>query len=125
MVRDRVTDGRRIAQLLASELRGRPGEPFDRLAVANACDVDPDDPAAPERAYDVTLDGEAFAAVYVHPDRAHVELDRGREGAVRAARERDLRVRPTASDPPRVLLFVESGAEVKRAADALGAAAAE
>ena len=59
---------------------------------------------------------------YVHPDRVHVEVSAGQEAAVEAAERAGLRVRPKAVEPPRTLVFVESGAEVKRAVDAIVAA---
>ena len=75
MVRDRTTDGVRLAELLSSEIHGRESGPLGRLAVTDA------------------------------------------------GRDAELRVRPKAVDPPRTLLFVEDGAEVKRATDVLAAVA--
>lgn len=121
MVDERVTDGRRIAELLASELHGRADGPLGRVAVT---DADPD--VAPSvdgaLAYRVTVDGEPGGAVYVHPERVRLELARGAAAAAEAARGPDLHARPKAVEPPRTLLFVESGAAVKRAADAVEAA---
>ena len=122
MVEKRVTDGIRIAQLLSSELDGREDGTYDRFAVVDAVrDVEPTVDGA--RAYDVNVDGEAFAQVFVHPDRVRVELRKGLDAAVGTAERVGLRVRPKAADPPRVVLFVESGAAVKRAGDVLAAAA--
>lgn len=124
-----MTDGVRIAQLLSSELDGREDGTFGRFAVV---DADPD--VAPTvdgaRAYRVRCDDEPVAEVFVQPDRARVELRSGLDAAVETAEKLataadgtvDLRVRPKAVEPPRVVLFVESGAAVKRAADVLAAA---
>ncbi|WP_435333500.1 hypothetical protein [Haloarchaeobius sp. TZWWS8] len=121
MTERRVTDGIRIAQLLSSELDGREDGEFDRFAVVNADpDVEPTDDGA--RAYDVTRDGEPFAVVYVQPDRVRVDLSMGLDAAVEAAKAGELRVRPKGTTPPKTLLFVESGAEVKRATDVFDAA---
>jgi len=121
MVEDRVTDGRRIAELLASELDGREDGALAPLAVVNA-DEDVTPTADGARAYDVERDGAAFATVFVHADRARVEFAAGQAAAAEAAEERDLRVRPKAVEPPRTLVFVESGAATKRAADVAAAA---
>jgi hypothetical protein len=120
MVEDRIADGRRIAQLLASELDGREG-PFAGLSVTDARpDVEPTEDGA--RAYDVVRDGATLGTVYVHPDRVRVELLADPERALSAARDAGLRARPKAVDPPRTLVFVESGAAVKRASDVVAAA---
>jgi hypothetical protein len=116
MVEDRVTDGRRIAELLASELDGRTDGGLARVAVADADrDVEPTPDGA--RAYDVTLDGDRLAGVFVHPDRAHLAFSAHQDAAAAVASDLDLRVRPKATEPPQTLVFVESGAAVKRAAD--------
>ncbi|WP_227353700.1 hypothetical protein [Haladaptatus salinisoli] len=126
MVEERVTDGVRIAQILSSEVDGREDPPLDSLSVANANrNVEPTADGA--LAYEVERNGESgggevVAKVFVQPDRVRVELSEGIEAAAKAAREAGLRVRPKAVEPPRVLVFVESGAEVKRAVDALVAA---
>jgi hypothetical protein len=122
MVEDRITDGTRIAELLSSEVTGNENPPFDALSVTNA---DPDVAPSPdgERAYDVEAAGERLARVFVQPDRARVELDSGLDAARETASDRGLRTRPVASQPPRLVVFVESGAHAKRALDVLGAAA--
>ena len=141
MVEERVTDGRRIAQLLSSELHGREDGGLDRVAVVDARD-DVEPTVDGSRAYGLVTGSDAeqtgsdaeqerLGAVYVHPERAHVELRGGREtptetaleAAVETAREAGLRVRPKAVEPPRTLIFVESGAEVKRAAEVVSVAA--
>lgn len=113
MVERRLSDGVRIAQLLASELAGH-GGPLADVAVV---DADPDAEPTPDGtfAYAVEHDGRRLATVHVHPDRARIEFVDRPADAADAARERDLRVRPTATDPPRTLVFVADGAGVKRA----------
>ncbi|QSW99136.1 hypothetical protein [Haloterrigena alkaliphila] len=116
MVEERITDGRRIAELLASELEGREDGGLESIAVANA-DRDVEPTADGSRAYDITRDDERIARVFVHEDRAHLEFETEPEVAAGAADEADLRVRPKATRPPTTLVFLESGAEVKRASD--------
>ncbi|QCS41619.1 hypothetical protein [Natrinema versiforme] len=116
MVEDRITDGRRIAQLLSSELDGREDGELARFAVTNA-DRDVEPTADGARAYDVIRDDERIARAFVHDDRAHLEFEAAQDAAAEAASDVDLRVRPKATNPPRTLVFVESGAEVKRATD--------
>ena len=120
MVEERLTDGRRIAELLASELDGLEGI-FARVTVT---DPDHDVTPTPDGAYAYTVtigeesDGEeprTLATVAVHPERAHVEFERGQGVAADVGEEQGLRVRPKAVEPPRTLVFVEDGGEVKRA----------
>lgn len=126
MVEERVTDGRRIAELLSSELDGREDGGLESIAVANA-DRDVEPTADGARAYDVSLTqsrdatDERLARVFVHEDRARLEFERGQDVAVETADELELRVRPKATEPPRTLVFVESGADVKRATDVVQA----
>lgn len=121
MVEARITDGRRIAELLASELDGREDGHLERLAVVDA-DTDVEPTADGTRAYDVeraeTAEEPAlFARVFVHDDRAHIEFQQGQAHAADVAEEIGLRVRPKATTPPKTLVFVEDGGEVKRASD--------
>ncbi|ELZ01794.1 hypothetical protein [Natrialba asiatica] len=136
MVEDRTTDGTRIAQLLSSELDGREDGELAALAVTNA-DRDVNPTVDGVRAYDVTItddsaddgddvatdnpDGERLAQVFVHPDRSRLEFTAGQDVAAEVAANEGLRVRPKATQPPRTLVFVESGAEVKRATDVVQA----
>jgi hypothetical protein len=122
MVEKRIEDGHRIAELLASEVTGRETGPLAAMAVADADpDVTPTDDGA--FAYGIDRDGDRLAAVFVQPDRAYLEFQQGVDAAVSAAEDADLRVRPKAVEPPRALVFVESGAAVKRAVDVLVAVA--
>jgi hypothetical protein len=119
MVDRRVTDGRRIGQLLASEVRGREDGPLGPLSVVDIHDVEGS--VEGEFAYGLDEAGERVADVSVHAERAHLEFRVRPDDAADAAREVGLRVRPKATEPPRTLVFVESGAEVKQACDVLGA----
>lgn len=146
MVRDRVTDGTRIAQLLSSEIHGRTSGPLGRLAVVEADpDAEPSEFGTFAYGVDLTADGDEatdgadrgehatpadsdecadplnrrLADAYVHPDRVHLAFRMGVDAAVDAGAEAGLRTRPKAVEPPRTLVFVGSGAEVKRATDVL------
>lgn len=122
MVEDRITDGRRIAQLLASEVTGRETGPLSEMGVVDADpEVEPTTDGA--FAYGVDHRDRRLADAYVQPDRARLELQARPDAGASVAADAGLRVRPKASDPPRALVFVESGAEVKAAVDALVAAA--
>jgi len=120
MVEDRITDGRRIAELLSSELDGREDGDLAAVAVTNA-DRDVEPTADGSRAYDVTRGDDRLARVFVHDDRAHLEFETAQDTAAETASDTDLRVRPKATTPPRTLVFVESGADVKRATDVVQA----
>lgn len=118
-----MTDGRRIAELLASELHGREDGTLDRVSVEGAVtDVEPTVDGA--LAYRVAAGGETLATVHVHPDRVHLAVSVGQDVAAEVAADADLRVRPKATSPPETLVFVASGAEVKRATDVVDAVAA-
>lgn len=122
MVEDRIADGRRIAELLASELDGREDGGLASIAVANA-DQEVEPSTDGSRAYDVTREGERIARVFVHDDRARLEFETDQDVAAETADSLELRVRPKATEPPRTLVFVESGAAVKRATDVVQAVA--
>ena len=118
---DRATDGTRIAELLASELTGLERGPLASVAITDADpDAEPSTEGTP--AYRVTFEDEVVAEAFLHPDRVRLEIRVDPAAAAEAVHGPDLRARPKATDPPRTLLFVESGAAVKRAADALAAA---
>ncbi len=119
MVEDRITDGKRIAQLLASELTGLSTPPLDRIEVV---DADPD--AGPSGdgtfAYGVDCDGERVGDVFVHESAARIEL--GVDGG--AAVEAEAIVGDVVTDGLSVSegeggldVCVERGAAVKRAVD--------
>lgn len=121
MAGDRTADGVRIAQLLASEIVGD----GDRLADADVSDADPDVEPTTEGAlaYRVRADGERLAAVFVQPDRVRVEFLAAPDAAAEAADGAGLRTRPKAVRPPRTVVFVEDGAQVKRVLPAFEAVA--
>ncbi|ELZ78131.1 hypothetical protein C455_10628 [Haloferax larsenii JCM 13917] len=111
MVVDRLSDGKRIAQLLASELTGHE-DTFSILSIVDSdADVEPTDDGA--LAYAVAADDERVAEVYVQPDRTRIEFTAHPDVTAEAADEEGLRVRPKAVRPPRTLVFVEDGAQVK------------
>ena len=137
MVQDRLSDGKRIAQLLASELTG------DQAALAHVvvADADPDveptedgafayrvvhvadsdalttdDRGRPTLAADSAGDVDAatteIATVSVRPDRAHVTFSVASARAVEAAADTELRTRST--DTADTTLLVTDGVEAKR-----------
>ena len=122
MVEERLADGMRIAQLLASEVTGRTDGPLGKLVITDA-DPDVEPTVDGGSAYLIERDDQPLGEVFVQPDRVRVELREGIEAAVEMAEQRKLRVRPKAVEPPRTLVFIESGAEVKRAVAVLVAAA--
>ena len=132
MVTERLSDGRRIAQLLASELTGDRGV-LNRVVVD---DADPEAEPTPDGAdayrvvrvatsdaltvgdrgettIDDAADTETLATVALQPERVRVEFTVVPETAARAAEAAGLRVRPKAVEPPRTLVFVEDGAQAK------------
>ena len=125
MVDDELSDGERIARLLSSEIHGHERGVLGRLSVADAREtVEPTEQGA--LAFAVAAgdgngddggegDGRRVAEVYVHPDRSHVKFRVGARTAAEAGHRAGLRVRPKAVEPPRTLVFVENGAEVKPA----------
>lgn len=135
MVEKRLRDGRRIAQLIASEVHAD--------ATLSVVDADPDVKPTADGAFayavarggngggasdrddaetDRASDGEErraggverIAEAYVQPDRVRVELLADPATAAEAAESAGLRVRPKAVRPPRTLAFVEDGARAKR-----------
>ena len=120
MVTRELDDGVRIAQLLASDLVGHE----DGLAAVTVTDADPEVEPTTDgaRAYRVRAADRPLATVFVHPDRTRIEFEAGQDAALDAAREAGLRVRPKLVDPPRTVVFVENGAEVKRALGVVEAA---
>jgi hypothetical protein len=120
MVEDRLTDGTRIARLLSSEVHGRASGPLARLTVTDAdTAVEPTEDGA--FAFGIDLEGERLADVNIHPDRIHLAVEHGVDVAAEAGEAEGLRTRPKAVRPPQTLVFVESGAAVKRAVDVLAA----
>lgn len=73
MVEDRVTDGKRIGQLLASELSGLEWGTLGRLQVVDA-DRDAEPTPGGTFAYGITLDGDRIADVSIHETGARIEI---------------------------------------------------
>ena len=121
MVEEHLTDGRRIAELLASEVTGH----ADEFAALSVTDADPDVEPTPDGAFAYGIDrgGDRVASAFVQPDRARVAFEHAVDVAADAAREEGLRVRPKAVEPPKTLVFVEDGAHVKRVLSVLRAVA--
>jgi hypothetical protein len=110
MVKDRIADGRRIGQLLASELTGLQRGPLTDVSVVDADrDVEPTPDGA--FAYRVTADDTEVAVVEVTPETARLILER--EPAAVPDRD-DITVDGTT-------VVVHSGAAVKAAVDVLEA----
>ena len=127
MVTDRLADGVRIAELLASEVTGNESGLRGLTVVDADRDVEPTadgalaDRIARERDDEGSGSDAPVAEVYVQSDRARIEAIAAPDAVADAAREGGLRVRPKAVRPPRTLVFVEDGAAVKRALTALEA----
>lgn len=123
MVERRLSDGHRIAELLASELAVDVG-PLRHLTVVDA--VSDADPSVDGRfAFGVQRfadpgqgGGELVAETFLQPDRVYVEFRVSPHRVAEIARDQGLRVRPKAVQPPRTIVFLEDGAQVKRILDA-------
>lgn len=124
MVTECVTDGRRIGELLSSELTARTDGPLSTLSVVNA-DSGAEASEQGTFAYVIAVEEDdgsnRLAEAFVHPDRLRIEFRTELDAVASAAAAADLRVRPT-DDPPRVLVFVDDGAAVKRALGVIGVA---
>lgn len=108
MVKDSISDGRRIGQLLASELTGLQRGPLSNVSVVDADrDVEPTPEGA--FAYRVAADGTEVAVVEVTPETARLVLNQEPE----TAPERDDLTVDGAT------VVVHSGAAVKAAVDVL------
>jgi hypothetical protein len=114
MVEDRVTDGKRIAQLLSSELTG-----LETGSLAHVAVVDADPDAEPSEdgtvAYTVVAADQRIGDVVLYPDAAELTIERGIETARETARWSAIPVAPTSGDD--LAVTMESGAAVKRARD--------
>lgn len=112
MVEDRITDGKRIAQLLSSELSGR-----DRgtLGDVSVVDADPDAEPSPEgtEAYGIGYRSERIGTVRLFPEAVTISVTRQVEPITESAQENGLAVTDDEA------LRLESGASVKRAVDAV------
>ncbi len=126
MVIDEITDGKRIGQLLASEIHGHQRGNLGLVAVTDADpDVEPTETGA--YAFAVTFDGQAdrepstasrFAAVYIYPEHVQVVFTRGGSTALAAADRYGLSSgsEPAAAQPSvGDVVVVGNGGEVKAA----------
>jgi hypothetical protein len=111
MVENTVTDGKRIAQLLASELTGLDAGLLGDISVS---DADPD--AVPTDvgtdAYTIVAGDEPIGTVSMFPEYATVTFERTMSWP-------DGDQRPALLDESDDTLVVSSGAAVKRAVDAI------
>lgn len=148
MVQDRLSDGKRIAQLLASELTG------DQSTLANVvvADADPDVEATEDGAFayrvvhvadsdalgtddrgrptlaadspgDINAELREIATIFVQPDRARVVFSLAPERATEAAADTELQLRST--DAADTTLLVTDGVEAKRIVSVFDAAVSE
>lgn len=110
MAEDTVTDGKRIAQLLASELTGLDEGQLEDISVN---DADPDSVPTDSgtKAYTVVASDDPVGTVSMYPEYATVTFER----AVSWPDDR----RPELLDESDDLLVVSSGAAVKGAVDVI------
>lgn len=106
MVEDCITDGTRIAQLLAAELSGVDVGVLETVTIVNSTpSATPSEDGT--RAYEIAVNGDPIATVDLYPDTVIVRL-------------RESRTWPTADQVTRdQSLRIESGAGVKRAVDTI------
>lgn len=115
MVEKRITDGKRIAQLLASELTGLDVHPLDEIEVV---DADPDAEASPDGTlgYRVNYRETTVASVVLYPERAELRLD---TTAIELSEVSNQVADQMTIDGETATVAIESGAAVKRAVDTL------
>lgn len=121
MVEDSLSDGRRVAELLASECTGLATGPLEDVAVTGADpDVEPTEAGA--TAYRITHEGNPVATVSVTPSVALLEFEAtvvepvDLAAVVEDVEHPDLLL---ADDDAATTIRVESGAGVKAAVDVL------
>lgn len=117
MVEDRITDGKRIAQLLASELTGLTTAPIDRVGVDDA-NPDAEPSADGTFAYAIELDGGQIGEVFVHETTARMEISLGADSGIDTEEVDTDGLTVTTTDGG-VRIHVEYGAATKRAVDVL------
>ena len=124
MVEERITDGKRIAQLLSSEIHGRNDGVVGSLSIVDADpDVEPSEPGT--LAYRIERNGRPFASVTVEPNRCRLEFLPGAsaETLIEDVKSYDGLSTDRSSDTPAVI--VECAAAVKRTVDVIRAVAEE
>lgn len=112
MVEDRITDGTRIGQLLASELTGLERGPLGSVSVVDA-DTDAEPSPAGTPAYGVAVEGDRIGTVELTPESARLVLDGQFDGTVDRG---DVSVEQTADG---TVVTVRTGAAVKPVVDLL------
>jgi hypothetical protein len=113
MVEDRITDGKRIGQLLASELTGLERGPLGAVSVVDADpDVEPTETGA--FAYRIEADGQTVGTVAVTDSTARLRLEQ--PTAIEAERD-DVSVENEGRT-----VVAHSGAAVKRLVDVVAEA---
>ncbi|MBX0294900.1 hypothetical protein [Haloarcula nitratireducens] len=116
MVEDRITDGRRIAQLLASELTGLERGPLGDVSVVDA-DRDVEPTADGAFAFGIETDGRSLGEVHVTPDTARLTLPERRDVSLDRA---DVTVEePSGESEQKTVVVAHSGAAVKALVDVL------
>jgi hypothetical protein len=118
MVEDRITDGKRIAELLSSELSARENGPLAQVSIVDA-DPDATPSADGTPAYGIARNGAQIGVVSLFPEYARVTLTVEAETVVDSAPANGVPARREDSD---AVLRVESGAAVKRAVDLIAVA---
>ncbi|MFB6105865.1 MAG: hypothetical protein ABEJ70_02725 [Halobacteriaceae archaeon] len=131
-MRETISDGERIARVLAAELDGLARGPLVDVRVS---DANPDVAAAPDgaRAFSVGLgdgggdrrdtgEGRPLATATVYPDHLRLAFERGGDAAAETAERLGLPVERPA-DGPAAVVDVEVAAMAKRTADVVVAAA--
>lgn len=111
VVDDEVTDGKRIAQLLASECTGLETGPLADVTVEEA-ETEAEPTPDGTKAYTLCSEGRTIAVVLMYP--ASVDIRFTDPCSVSEPRDQ-----PTTADRSEDSIVVSSGAEVKRAVDAV------
>lgn len=118
MVEDCITDGKRIAELLSSELSGRESGSLAQITVIDADpDATPSEDGTP--AYSIATDEGQIGVVSLFPDYVRLTLTVGARTVVESSASKGIPARREDDD---AVLRIESGAAVKRAIDLIAAA---
>jgi hypothetical protein len=115
MVGDVVEDGKRIAQLLSSELTGLQRGPLSEVSVVDA-DTDAEPSPDGTVAYGVAYEGDRVGQVRMFPTSVTLDLSLDDERIVRHAADAGL---DGERSDDGIRVHVETGASVKRAVDVL------
>lgn len=116
MVEDQITDGKRIAQLLASELTGLERGPLADVSVVDA-DRDVEPTADGAFAFGIEADGQSLGEVHVTPNTARLTLTEQRDVDLDRA---DVTVEESNGDTSqKAVVVAHSGAAAKALVDVL------